>query len=183
MPGVLQRVKIFDRPFAYCVLTYQAENYCSYCLRKPEGGKKLSSCSGCRFARYCDKSCQRLGWKDHKPECDRLKPLYPYLPLTEVMFLGRIMDKLKFIEQKGDVHNWQADRRFQDLLGHQVEIKADKAKMKHFENSIFQKTCNYFGDQMIPKDEFFEIFCRACINSHSIHTSAGIEIGMSLDLG
>uniref|UniRef100_A0A915LBL0 MYND-type domain-containing protein n=1 Tax=Romanomermis culicivorax TaxID=13658 RepID=A0A915LBL0_ROMCU len=54
------RVKYFDQPFAYILLNYRVENYCSYCLRKPTGFKLLF-CGQCRFARYCDKNCQKLG--------------------------------------------------------------------------------------------------------------------------
>lgn len=38
-------------------------------------------------------------------------------------------------------------------------------------------------EEMIAKEKFYEIFCKTTINSHSIHTNAGDEIGMALDLG
>lgn len=38
-------------------------------------------------------------------------------------------------------------------------------------------------DEMIDKKKFFDIFCKISINAHSIHSSAGNEIGMAIDFG
>lgn len=43
--------------------------------------------------------------------------------------------------------------------------------------SIFRK------EEMIEKEKFYDIFCKTSINSHSVHTNVGDEIGMALDLG
>ncbi|KAH0833373.1 hypothetical protein J3R83DRAFT_12474 [Lanmaoa asiatica] len=39
---------------------------CSWC-RNPSA--VLRKCGGCEKARYCDTSCQKLAWSEHKPEC------------------------------------------------------------------------------------------------------------------
>lgn len=54
--------------------------------------------------------------------------------------------------------------------------------MEHFEK-IYTKTSAFRKEEMVSKDDFFDVFCKAAINSHSIHTNAGTEIGMALDLG
>lgn len=72
------------------------------------------------------KNCQRLGWKFHKNECRRLKKVFPHLPLTEVLFLSRIIDRVVFLEQNGDKFNWERDRKWSELLGHQEDIKNDE---------------------------------------------------------
>uniref|UniRef100_A0A914WUL5 MYND-type domain-containing protein n=1 Tax=Plectus sambesii TaxID=2011161 RepID=A0A914WUL5_9BILA len=180
--SIYDRMKVFEEPFAYLVNNANVETFCSYCLRTPEGSK-LSKCGGCDFARYCNKDCQRLAWKDHKPECARLKKSFPNLPLTEVLFLSRLMDRVAFLEKNGDRYGWEKDRKWSELLTHEEEIKEDKPKYAHFEK-IYSKTLAYHGeDKMIPKEQFFIIFCKAAINSHSIHTNAGTEVGMALDLG
>lgn len=33
---------------------------------------KTLRCSKCLWAKYCSVSCQRLHWKEHKPECDQM---------------------------------------------------------------------------------------------------------------
>ncbi|EPB76141.1 hypothetical protein ANCCEY_04737 [Ancylostoma ceylanicum] len=53
--------------------------------------------------------------------------------------------------------------------------------MDRFEN-LNKKMEIFRKEEMIDKEAFFDIFCKASINSHSIHTNAGTEIGMALDL-
>ncbi|KAJ3088116.1 hypothetical protein HK102_009558 [Quaeritorhiza haematococci] len=40
--------------------------FCSWCANP---SVKLKKCSGCRIARYCNVSCLKNHWKQHKPEC------------------------------------------------------------------------------------------------------------------
>ncbi|ETN77588.1 hypothetical protein NECAME_10937 [Necator americanus] len=54
--------------------------------------------------------------------------------------------------------------------------------MERFEK-VYEKMEIFRKEEMIDKESFFDIFCKATINSHSIHTNAGTEIGMALDLG
>lgn len=188
--SIYDRIKFFDKPFVYILLNQRAENYCAFCLRRPTATnvdpppniQKLQLCANCRFARYCDKNCQRQAWRDHKPECARLKAVFPNLPVTEALFLARITDKVNFLEKNGDVFEWQKDRRFDELMTHEDDMKRDEDKMKHFEK-MYEKTSKFLAAEMPEKEKFFLIFCRAWINSHSIHTNVGDEIGMALDLG
>ncbi|KAL3998902.1 MYND finger family protein [Acanthocheilonema viteae] len=180
--NVYQRIRYFDEPFAYICANHQVENYCSYCLRKPDKCK-LYKCSKCKLARYCNKECQCLAWKKlHRAECKRLEAVFPNLPLSEVLFLSRIIDKVLFIEQNGDKYKWEKDRKWVDLMGHQEDIRNDQLKYAHFEK-IYGKMATFRKDEMIEKEKFYEIFCKTTINSHSIHTNAGDEIGLALDLG
>jgi hypothetical protein len=86
----------------------------------------------------------------------------------------------------GDRFDWQRERRWSDLLGHEAEIRADTEKFAHFEK-MYAKFCAFRTENdksgQLDRDTFFTIFCRTAVNSHSIHTNAGIEIGMALDLG
>uniref|UniRef100_A0A915L9K8 SET domain-containing protein n=1 Tax=Romanomermis culicivorax TaxID=13658 RepID=A0A915L9K8_ROMCU len=126
-------------------------------------------------------------WKDHhKPECQRLKRVFPNLPMSEVLFLGRVIDRLEFIRKFGDVGNWQKDRKFEQLITHAEEIRKDGEKMRMLEK-LLAKLKTYMGENkpdLLKNDqEIFELVCRTWINSHSIHTNAGVELGMALDLG
>lgn len=47
-----------------------AERICHSCFRRQE---KLQKCSQCKFAHYCDRTCQRAGWAEHKLECGAVK--------------------------------------------------------------------------------------------------------------
>ncbi|VDN01490.1 unnamed protein product [Thelazia callipaeda] len=179
--SILQRTCHFEQPFAYICLNNQLHQYCSYCLRKPDS-KKLYKCSKCELSRYCNKECQRSAWKDHKAECRRLQAVYPNLPLSEVLFLSRIIDKVLFLEENGDKFGWQKCREWKALMGHEDDIRSDELKYAHFEK-IYGKMALYRKEEMISKEKFYQIFCKTTINSHAIHTSIGWETGIALDLG
>ncbi|KAK6730679.1 hypothetical protein RB195_007261 [Necator americanus] len=176
------KIVIFDHPFAYQVLNPKVDEFCSYCMRAPVKGETLGKCAACDHVRYCSKDCQRLAWKIHRPECRRLKAVFPNLPLTEVLFLSKIIDRVVFIAINGDKFGWERERKFSSLVDHKEEIKADKIRMERFEK-VYEKMKIFRKEEMIEKESFFDIFCKATINSHSIHTNAGTEIGMALDLG
>ncbi|PAV72863.1 hypothetical protein WR25_19024 isoform D [Diploscapter pachys] len=209
--SIHSRIKIFEHPFATQVINPKADQFCSHCMRAPVQGEKLLKCSGfvqsscrsllfltfrCNFVRYCSKDCQRLGWKIHRPECRRLKASFPNLPLTEVLFLSKIIDRLIFIDLNGDKYNWQSERPWPSLVDHKEDIRyqiisfhfskaifrKDENKMEHFEK-VYKKMEIFRKEEMIDKEKFFDIFCKTTINSHSIHTNAGTEVGMALDLG
>lgn len=61
-------------------------------------------------------------------------------------------------------------------------FRADADKWAHFEK-IYEKTKEFYGEGFPDKEKFFVIFCRTWINSHTVHTSAGHEVGMAIDLG
>ncbi|VDM13517.1 unnamed protein product [Wuchereria bancrofti] len=108
--------------------------------------------------------------------------VYPNLPLSEVLFLSRIIDRILLLEQYGDKHKWEKSRKWSNLMGHENDIRNDKLRYAHFEK-IYEKMAIFRKDEMIEKEKFYEIFCKTTINSHSIHTNAGDEIGLALDLG
>ncbi|CAO4361768.1 unnamed protein product [Caenorhabditis nigoni] len=176
------RIKIFETPFATQVLNPKVNEFCANCLRGPAPGEKLLRCGGCNFSMYCSKDCQAIAWLVHKPECKRLKASFPNLPLTEVLFLSKVIDRIQFLEKNGDKLGVEAERTFSSLVDHKKDIREDEEKMKHFEK-IFVKMGNFRKNDMIEKGQFFDVFCKASINSHSIHTNAGNEVGMALDLG
>ncbi|KAL6731494.1 hypothetical protein Aduo_002355 [Ancylostoma duodenale] len=180
--AVHARIVIFEHPFAYQVLNPKVEEFCSHCMRAPMKGEKMAKCAACEHVRYCSKDCQRLAWKIHRPECRRLKAVFPNLPLTEILFLSKIIDRVVFLAMNGDKFGWERERKFSSLVDHKEEIRADKIRMDRFEN-LNKKMEIFRKEEMIDKEAFFDIFCKASINSHSIHTNAGTEIGMALDLG
>ncbi len=49
------------------------EKTCCYCGKSEQESaqKKLSRCSQCKKALYCDRSCQSSGWKTHKENCNK----------------------------------------------------------------------------------------------------------------
>lgn len=74
------------------------------------------TCGACSFARYCSKDCQKLAWRLHKDECERLKMVFPRLPLTEVLFLSRVLDRKRYLEENEDKGAWESERKFEEYV-------------------------------------------------------------------
>uniref|UniRef100_UPI00398F2751 histone-lysine N-methyltransferase SMYD3 n=1 Tax=Pristiophorus japonicus TaxID=55135 RepID=UPI00398F2751 len=91
------------RPIAPGQLLYSASPYtcipskkargsvCEHCLFRKEA---LLRCSQCKVARYCNATCQKLAWPDHKRECKCLKSTYPNVPTDMARLVARIIFKL-----------------------------------------------------------------------------------------
>lgn len=77
-----------------CVLCSDVRgSYCDHCLLP--GYNNLMRCSGCKFARYCNRKCQKNAWIDHKQECKGLQRVAPNIPTDTVRLLARIMWRSK----------------------------------------------------------------------------------------
>ena len=47
--------------------------YCSSCNEPQPSGQTFRKCSGCRTVQYCNTTCQKKHWKEHRTECERLR--------------------------------------------------------------------------------------------------------------
>lgn len=103
-------IKIFRRPYAHHLFNNKVDLFCSECFKAPEVQGKLFNCTACNFVNYCSKECQKMGWKLHKAECQRLQKVFPNLPLSEVLFLSKVLDRKNDIEQNGDKLGYEAAR-------------------------------------------------------------------------
>ncbi|XP_051508652.1 histone-lysine N-methyltransferase SMYD1b isoform X2 [Myxocyprinus asiaticus] len=85
-----------EAPFSSVVFDSHAASVCHCCFRRQE---KLQRCGQCRFAQYCDKTCQRAAWEEHKQECGAIKS-YGKAPNENVRLAARIMWR---IDKEGSV--------------------------------------------------------------------------------
>jgi hypothetical protein len=46
---------------------------CSSCNEPQHSGQTFRKCSGCLSVQYCNTTCQRKHWKEHRTECERLR--------------------------------------------------------------------------------------------------------------
>ncbi|XP_039604734.1 histone-lysine N-methyltransferase SMYD3 isoform X1 [Polypterus senegalus] len=78
-------------PFA-CIVSKKGRGaVCEGCFFRKEN---LLRCSQCKIARYCNASCQKQAWTEHKKECKCLKSCQPNVPTDSVRLIGRIIFKL-----------------------------------------------------------------------------------------
>lgn len=84
---------LFVEPsFAAVVFDSLAANACHSCFRRQQ---KLQRCGSCKFAQYCDRTCQRAAWDEHKLECAAIKA-FDKVPNENIRLAARIfwrMDK------------------------------------------------------------------------------------------
>ncbi|XP_055497230.1 histone-lysine N-methyltransferase Smyd1-like [Leucoraja erinacea] len=62
---------IFAEP-AYAAVVFDNLTYhvCHGCFKKQA---KLQRCMQCKFAHYCDRTCQKAAWTEHKSECSAIR--------------------------------------------------------------------------------------------------------------
>uniref|UniRef100_A0A8D2ZPD7 [histone H3]-lysine(4) N-trimethyltransferase n=1 Tax=Scophthalmus maximus TaxID=52904 RepID=A0A8D2ZPD7_SCOMX len=119
-PATMENVAIFDSPgkgrglkttkelwagdvifseasLAAVVFDSLAERICHSCFRRQD---KLQRCGQCKFAHYCDRTCQRAGWAEHKQECGAIKA-YGKIPNENIRLVARIMWRL---DKEGSIH-------------------------------------------------------------------------------
>lgn len=60
---------------------------CHTCFKRQE---KLHRCGQCKYAHYCDRTCQKGAWLDHKGECSAIRK-YGKVPNENIRLAARIM--------------------------------------------------------------------------------------------
>uniref|UniRef100_A0AAV2IWW0 [histone H3]-lysine(4) N-trimethyltransferase n=1 Tax=Knipowitschia caucasica TaxID=637954 RepID=A0AAV2IWW0_KNICA len=79
---------VFAEPgYAAVVYNSMAANVCHNCFRRQS---KLHRCAQCRFAHYCDRTCQTACWEEHKLECAAIRKIV-MAPNEQVRLAGRVM--------------------------------------------------------------------------------------------
>uniref|UniRef100_A0A8D3D8E4 [histone H3]-lysine(4) N-trimethyltransferase n=1 Tax=Scophthalmus maximus TaxID=52904 RepID=A0A8D3D8E4_SCOMX len=86
-----------EASLAAVVFDSLAERICHSCFRRQD---KLQRCGQCKFAHYCDRTCQRAGWAEHKQECGAIKA-YGKIPNENIRLVARIMWRL---DKEGSIH-------------------------------------------------------------------------------
>ncbi|KAJ1359799.1 hypothetical protein KIN20_018600 [Parelaphostrongylus tenuis] len=172
-------------PFAYALFNEELSNYCWYCLNQVEIKRR---CLGCQFALFCGKTCQNLGWKDHKAECKGLQKSIS-VPDIETRMLGRIVLRYKEIcsgkdKNTQDFYKDRTSRRnILEVWSHTDKILTDTYAMNKFEG-IYKSLVQFYERKfLLPKEVVFELHCRNYINRHAISDKSYMkEIGKGLYL-
>ncbi|KAG7476579.1 hypothetical protein MATL_G00084290 [Megalops atlanticus] len=113
---------IFAEPsFAAVVFDSLSEQVCHSCFRRQE---KLHRCGQCKFAQYCDRTCQRACWEEHKHECAAIKK-YGKAPNENVRLAARILWR---IEKDGGVMSDGQLTTLDELEDHVADMPEEDLK-------------------------------------------------------
>ncbi|XP_029023966.1 histone-lysine N-methyltransferase SMYD1a [Betta splendens] len=79
---------VFAEPsFAAVVFDSLATQVCHSCFRQKAN---LHRCAQCKFAHYCDRTCQTACWEEHKQECAAIKKIIT-APSQSVRLAARVL--------------------------------------------------------------------------------------------
>uniref|UniRef100_A0A2K6ENR5 [histone H3]-lysine(4) N-trimethyltransferase n=1 Tax=Propithecus coquereli TaxID=379532 RepID=A0A2K6ENR5_PROCO len=76
-----------ERAYSAVVFDSLVNFVCHTCFKRQE---KLHRCGQCKFAHYCDRTCQKDAWLNHKNECSAIKR-YGKVPNENMRLAARIM--------------------------------------------------------------------------------------------
>ncbi|XP_017448024.1 histone-lysine N-methyltransferase SMYD1 isoform X2 [Rattus norvegicus] len=76
-----------ERAYSAVVFDSLINFVCHTCFKRQE---RLHRCGQCKFAHYCDRTCQKDAWLNHKNECSAIKR-YGKVPNENIRLAARIM--------------------------------------------------------------------------------------------
>uniref|UniRef100_A0A8D0GI49 [histone H3]-lysine(4) N-trimethyltransferase n=1 Tax=Sphenodon punctatus TaxID=8508 RepID=A0A8D0GI49_SPHPU len=80
-----------ERAYAAVVFDSLTHLVCHTCFKRQA---KLHRCGQCKFAYYCDRTCQRDAWANHKSECSAIKK-HGKAPNENIRLAARIMWRIE----------------------------------------------------------------------------------------
>jgi len=170
-------VVIKEEPLAYVVMNAHAQTTCHYCLKISsfQGNETitLNKCTGCNFARYCDRECQKKAWKDHKGECKAIRCVSPGQPSDKTRIVGRILWKRLRKEAEETLV------KIESLCNHLEE--RSKEDLKSLDDHVYDFG-DFFGYDDLPEDEdLHKIFSVIDCNAIGINDNRGLQsIGVGI---
>jgi hypothetical protein len=101
---------------------------CSHCETEGEG---LRSCSACKSAWYCNVSCQRNHWPQHKQECKDFANLSDSAPIAlqnkaRCAQIAQLIKRLVKAIVSGPEVDWRAGGKLRNWAGLLTEIQDPK---------------------------------------------------------
>nr|XP_028558975.1 histone-lysine N-methyltransferase SMYD1 isoform X1 [Podarcis muralis] len=80
-----------ERAYAAVVFDSLTHLVCHTCFKRHE---KLQRCGQCKFAHYCDRTCQKDAWANHKNECSAIKR-HGKAPNENIRLAARILWRIE----------------------------------------------------------------------------------------
>ncbi|NXT77540.1 SMYD1 methyltransferase, partial [Zapornia atra] len=166
---------IFAEP-AYAAVVFDSLTHviCHTCFKRQE---RLHRCGQCKFAYYCDRTCQRAAWLNHKNECSAIKR-HGKAPTENIRLAARIMWK---IEREGSGLSEGCLVSIDDLQNHvdsfgeeeKKELRADVESFLEF----WPPQSQQFGLQYIS--HIFGVV--RCCNGFTLSDQRGLQaVGVGL---
>lgn len=158
-------------PLVYVLCNSVRGLCCDFCFAKSED---LQRCSKCKFARYCNRECQKSAWKDHKTECELTLNISPNIPTDLVRLMARITQQ----EQSAKPSVSSVRSVYSSLVFH--SDKFDDQRKEAF-SAILVALKLFLGEGDFHKysdDHLFALFGKISCNSFTICDAELQPLGM-----
>ncbi|XP_060696401.1 histone-lysine N-methyltransferase Smyd1-like isoform X2 [Hemiscyllium ocellatum] len=165
---------VFAEP-AYAAVVFDNLIYevCHSCFKKQA---KLHRCGQCKFAHYCDRTCQRAAWTEHKNECVATRN-YGQPTNETVRLASRILWRMA---REGD--NVSEDRlsSFADLQDHVDDLSEEEKRQLMSDVEVLHKYWRS-NDQHFDSQSISHIFGVINCNGFTISDQRGLQaVGVGL---
>ncbi|KAM9329856.1 histone-lysine N-methyltransferase SMYD1 isoform 2-T2 [Gastrophryne carolinensis] len=162
-----------ETAYAAVVFDNLTHNVCHTCFKRQE---KLQRCGQCKFAHYCDRTCQKESWANHKLECSAIKKLGK-APNENIRLAARIMWRM---EREGGGLTEGCLVSVEDLQSHldSFEDEEKNGLMDDVQSFLdyWPSQCTQFGMQIIS-----HIFGVISCNGFTLSDQRGLQaVGVGL---
>ncbi|XP_029794391.1 histone-lysine N-methyltransferase SMYD1 [Suricata suricatta] len=170
-----------ERAYSAVVFDSLVNFVCHTCFKRQE---KLHRCGQCKFAHYCDRTCQKDAWLNHKNECSAIKR-YGKVPNENIRLAARIMWR---VEREGTGLTEGCLVAVDDLQNHvehfgeeeQKELRVDVDTFLQYwppqsQQFSMQYISHIFGVSLWKCDSSFSLICHEAVKS-MFHTQMRIEL-------
>uniref|UniRef100_A0A3P8NZD8 [histone H3]-lysine(4) N-trimethyltransferase n=1 Tax=Astatotilapia calliptera TaxID=8154 RepID=A0A3P8NZD8_ASTCA len=165
---------IFSEPsFAAVVFDSLATQVCHSCFRHKAN---LHRCAQCKFAHYCDRTCQTACWNEHKQECGAIKKLGS-APSENIRLAARVLWRMhKDTGIASDSQLISVDQ----LQEHVADLAAEDFKQLRADVHKFLQYWSY-GTRQHSVDYISHIFGIIKCNGFTLSDQRGLQaVGVGL---
>lgn len=165
---------VFSEPgFAAVVSDSMAANVCHNCFRRQS---QLHRCAQCRFAYYCDRTCQTACWEEHKLECAAIRKIVT-APNEQVRLAARVMWRIHKVTAIASDSQLVAVDKLED---HVTDLGEEALKQLKANVSSFFKYWSY-GSKQHSADYISHIFGIIKCNGFKLSDQRGLQtVGVGL---
>ncbi|KAM6901414.1 histone-lysine N-methyltransferase Smyd1-like [Lycodopsis pacificus] len=165
---------VFAEPsFSAVVFDSLATQVCHSCFRHQT---KLHRCGQCKFAHYCDRTCQTACWDEHKQECGAIKKMGK-VPGENVRLAARVLWRIH--KDSGIVSDSQLISVDQ-LEDHVADLPEEDLKQLRTDVHTFLEYW-FYGRKQHSVDDISHIFGIIKCNGFTLSDQRGLQaVGLGL---
>lgn len=165
---------VFAEPsFSAVVFDSLATQVCHNCFRQQAN---LHRCAQCKFAHYCDRTCQTACWDEHKQECGAIRKIGK-APSENVRLAARVLWRIH--KSTGIVTDSQLISVDQ-LQDHMADLSEGDQKQLKVNVRNFLEYWSY-GSKQCSADEISHIFGIIKCNGFTLSDQRGLQaVGVGL---